>query len=122
MLLILKHRDNTQKLEINFSLTTNNLSDIDTTALMSEMPLRALVCFASVFSQALQDYLNSILFVSLPLVHSSHCPQSDFLFRMPYCMLEKAMVIHSSTLAWNIPWTEEPGGLQSMRWLRVGHD
>ena len=29
---------------------------------------------------------------------------------------------HSSILAWNIPWTEEPGRLQSMRSLRVGHD
>ena len=28
--------------------------------------------------------------------------------------LEKAMAAHSSTLAWKIPWTEEPGGLQSM--------
>ena len=35
---------------------------------------------------------------------------------------EKAMAPHSSTLAWRIPWTEEPGGLQSMRSLRVGHD
>ena len=32
------------------------------------------------------------------------------------------MAPHSSTLAWKIPWTEEPGGLQSMGWLRVGHD
>ena len=32
------------------------------------------------------------------------------------------MAAHSSTLAWKIPWTEEPGGLQSMGWLRVGHD
>ena len=37
-------------------------------------------------------------------------------------ILEKAMAPHSSTLAWKIPWTEEPGGLQSMRLLRVGHD
>ena len=29
---------------------------------------------------------------------------------------------HSSTPAWKIPWTEEPGGLQSMGWRRVGHD
>ena len=36
--------------------------------------------------------------------------------------LEKAMAPHSSTLAWKIPWTEEPGGLQSMGLLRVGHD
>ena len=35
---------------------------------------------------------------------------------------EKAMAPHSSTLAWKIPWTEEPGGLQSMGLLRVGHD
>ena len=36
--------------------------------------------------------------------------------------LEKAMAPHSSTLAWKIPWTEEPGGLQSMGSLRVGYD
>ena len=35
---------------------------------------------------------------------------------------EKAMAPHSSTLAWKIPWTEEPGGLQPMGSLRVGHD
>ena len=35
---------------------------------------------------------------------------------------EKAMATHSSTLAWKIPWTEEPGRLQSMGWLRVRHD
>ena len=38
------------------------------------------------------------------------------------CVLEKAVAPHSSTLAWKIPWTEEPGGLQSMGLLRVGHD
>ena len=37
-------------------------------------------------------------------------------------MPEKAMAPHSSTLAWQIPWTEEPGGLQSMGSLRVRHD
>ena len=35
---------------------------------------------------------------------------------------EKAMATHSSTLAWPIPWMEEPGRLQSMRLLGVGHD
>ena len=34
----------------------------------------------------------------------------------------QAMAPHSSTLAWKIPWAEEPGGLQSMGSLRVGHD
>ena len=36
--------------------------------------------------------------------------------------LEKEMAIHSRILAWEIPWTEEPGGLQSMGLQRVGHD
>ena len=35
---------------------------------------------------------------------------------------KKGMAPHSSTLAWKIPWTEEPGGLQSIGSLRVGHD
>ena len=35
--------------------------------------------------------------------------------------LEKEMAIHSSSLAWKIPWMEEPGGLQSMESQRVGH-
>ena len=36
--------------------------------------------------------------------------------------LEKEMAPHSSALAWKIPWTEEPGRLQSMELQRVGHD
>ena len=36
--------------------------------------------------------------------------------------MEKAMATHSSTLAWEIPWTEEPGGLKSMGSQKVGHD
>ena len=36
--------------------------------------------------------------------------------------LEKVMATHSNILAWRIPWTEEPGGLQSMGSQGVGHD
>ena len=36
--------------------------------------------------------------------------------------LEKDMATHSSILVWRIPWTEEPGGLQSMGLQRVGHN
>ena len=36
--------------------------------------------------------------------------------------MEKEMATHSSTLAWKIPWTEEPGRLRSMGSLRVGHN
>ena len=48
-----------------------------------------------------------------------------FFFFLPHGMgfpLEKAMATHSSTLAWKIPWTEEPGGLQSMGSLGIRHD
>ena len=40
----------------------------------------------------------------------------------PGLQSEKAMASHSSTLAWKIPWMGEPGGLQSMGSLRIGHD
>ena len=36
--------------------------------------------------------------------------------------LEEGMATHSSVLTWEVPWTEEPGGLQSMGLQRVGHD
>ena len=47
---------------------------------------------------------------------------SDFTFTFHFHALEKAMASHSSTLAWKIPWMEEPGGLQSMGLLAVGQD
>ena len=47
---------------------------------------------------------------------------SDFTFTFHFHALEKEMATHSSILAWSIPWTGEPGGLQSMGSLRVGHD
>ena len=40
----------------------------------------------------------------------------------PSITVEKATAPHSSTLAWKIPWTEEPDGLQSVGSLQVGHD
>ena len=45
----------------------------------------------------------------------------DF-YCFPYSAPEKAMATHCSTLAWKIPWAEEPGGLLSMGLHRVGHD
>ena len=59
------------------------------------------------------------------------CPQSipasgpfpmSRLFTLGSQSPEKAMALHSITLAWKIPWTEEPGNLQSMGSRRVGHD
>ena len=72
--------------------------------------------------------------VNYVLLEYIHCPRtrthspyqlllltSEF-FNKSTRLLEKAMAPHSSTLAWKIPWTEEPDGLQSMGSLRVGHD
>ena len=47
---------------------------------------------------------------------------SSLIIYLAYVFTEKAMASHSSTLAWKIPWMEEPGGLQSMGSLGVGHD
>ena len=58
-------------------------------------------CFPSAYSGYVYTLLNSIQYT---------------------VQLEKAMATHFSALAWKIPWTEEPGGLQSMGSLRVGHD
>ena len=46
----------------------------------------------------------------------------DQFYLFLYITLEKEMAPHSSILAWKIPWAEEPGRLQSMGSLRVGHD
>ena len=70
---------------------------------------------------------------STQLWHYHTCPPNltTESFKLPWSMwyshvlvviLEKAMAPHSSTLAWKIPWTEEPGRLQSMGSLRVGQD
>ena len=47
---------------------------------------------------------------------------SDFTFTFHFPALEKEMATHSSTLAWRIPWTEEPGRLQSMGSQKIRHD
>ena len=49
--------------------------------------------------------------------------KEQLIFEVPSSVIsENAMAPHFSTLAWRIPWMEEPGGLQSMGSLRVGHD
>ena len=61
------------------------------------------------------------------IIDSMHLLPFRYLFPAWFCslicfLLEKAMAPHSSTLAWKIPWMEEPGWLQSMGSRRVGHD
>ena len=76
-----------------------------------------------------------VFFLSIALVFQGLCGSTQFrivssmsvknafviLMGFVLKLSEKAMAPHSSTLAWKIPWMEEPGGLQSMGLLRVGH-
>ena len=61
-------------------------------------------------------------------INNTQFIDAHFIFQMSviythlYYLLEKAMAPHSSTLAWRIPWKEEPGRLQSIGSLRVRHD
>ena len=63
------------------------------------------------------------VFISIPKkVNAKECSNYYTIALISHTSMEKAMAPHSSTLAWKIPWTEEPGRLQSMRSHRVGHD
>ena len=71
---------------------------------------------------------KSIIFsnsICILCVSVSHLGNSQQFFSLLFVVLicgQKAMATHSSTLAWKIPWMEEPGRLWSMASLRVGHD
>ena len=77
-----------------------------------------------------QEHLTGKLTVNLGTVLCAECymgqspsTREEAVDRfIEMCVWEKAMAPHSSTLAWKIPWTEEPGRLQSMGLLRVRHD
>ena len=56
-----------------------------------------------------------------PCLLRRHLVPAPTVGALPLSSLEMAMAPHSSTLAWKIPWTEEPGRLQPMGSLRVGH-
>ena len=63
----------------------------------------------------------------MALVVKNHLPMQKMQEMQVQCLggenlLEKEMATHSSVLAWEIPWAEEPGGLQSIGLRRAGHD
>ena len=72
----------------------------------------------------IHTYMHAVLSVILKnkkcLINWITSPLFICLLSVFYCIL--TMAPHSSTLAWKIPWMEEPGRLQSMGSLRVGHD
>ena len=72
-------------------------------------------------STALNSWLLRVSWVT-SATHKNWVPHPPKLTHLLTPASEKAMAPHSSTLGWKIPWTEEPGGLQSMGSLGVGHD
>ena len=69
-----------------------------------------------------RNRLSTPIFLGFPSGSAgkeSTCNEGDLGLKDP---LEEGTATHSSILAWRIPWTEEPGGLQSMESQRVGHD
>ena len=73
------------------------------------------------------DLVNLLLYLWAPLVAQTVKHLSAMLETWVRSLgredpLEKEMATHSSSVAWRIPWTEEPGMLQSMGSQRVGHD
>ena len=69
-----------------------------------------------------QDCKRSV-FISIPKKgNAKECSNYRTIALISHASMEKAMAPHSSTLAWKILWTEEPGRLQSMGSLRVGYD
>ena len=74
-----------------------------------------------VLQARLQQYVNR----EIPDVHAGFRQgrgTRDQIANIAGSLTEKAMAPHSSTLAWEIPWMEEPHRLQSMGSLRIGHD
>ena len=72
---------------------------------------------------AVATELEKVSFYSKPKEgNAKECSNYCTIGLISHASTETVMAPHSSTLAWKIPWTEEPGGPQSMGSLRVGHD
>ena len=75
------------------------------------------------FSIKIKSYIVSWAFLMAEMVKNLPAMQETWVqSQAREDPLEKGMAIHSSVLAWGIPWTEEPGGLQSIESQRVRHD
>ena len=86
-----------------------------------------LISLTQLFTAGCQFTTVSPAFLLSPSDAPSQFPWPVFspphlILGLPRVLSEKAMAPHSSTLAWKIPWAEEPGRLQSMGSLGVGHD
>ena len=77
------------------------------------------ICYRYIYThRRFSEFLNDLILFVFSMIFKSYI----YFKRIYSIMAEKAMAPHSSTLAWKIPWTEEPDGLQSTGSLRVGQD
>ena len=81
-----------------------------------------LLCSAFFIVQLSHPYMTTVKPIALTRWTFVDKVMSLLFNMLSRLVTEKAMAPHSSTLAWKIPWMEEPGGLQSVRSQRVGHD
>ena len=79
-------------------------------------------CWVWIIDSRCKAILRSLRNEKITPESLSLCSQIQWIYKKTTMALEKAMAPYSSTLAWKIPWEEEPGGLQSMGSLRIGHD
>ena len=100
----------------------------DLACVASSLSLTFLICKMGTKSPTFQDYyMDQILIPRASLVAQTvkNLPavqETQVQSQGQEDSLEKGMATHSSILAWRIPWTVEPGGLQSTGSQRVGHD
>ena len=82
------------------------------------------ISYATECSQKLNIYIYIYIYIYISqLINEWDFPGGPVVKNLPSnAALEEGMATHSSILAWRIPWTEEPGGLQPMGLQRVGHD
>ena len=78
---------------------------------------KAIALTKQVFVGIVVSLLSGIVIKNLPAMQETWVQSLDQEY-----LLEKGMATHSSILAYRIPWTEEPGGLQSIASQRVGHN
>ena len=77
---------------------------------------------ANLENSAVVTGLEKVFIPILKKGNAKECSNYRTIALISHTRTEKAMAPHSNSLAWKIPWTEEPGRLQSMGSLRVGHD
>ena len=91
-------------------------------AVLTHLPEKAMALHSSQYSCLENPLDGGAWWAAVHGVATSRTRLSDFTFTFHFHAFEKEMATHSSTLAWRIPGTGEPGGLLSLGSHRVGHD